>query len=96
MKYEFPFRYPHTREELDANGWQQVGGSDYWEALEIVPPVRQSRFAFMQGEPLSHLRDTGEAVYMTYVNVAGRYYRKPCTLSSFNYHRYAEEIRATR
>lgn len=96
MKHEFPFLYPHTAEELDANGWQQVDEETYWEALEIVPPVRLCRIAFMQGEPLSHLRDTGEAVYMTYVTVAGRYYRKPCALSSFNYHRYAEEIRATR
>jgi hypothetical protein len=70
---------------MDANPseWIPTTEKMYWEMLEVLPPRKQSRSAFLVGEAT---RDNSEGypVYSCFKRVGDSFYAKNMTLDQFN------------
>jgi hypothetical protein len=71
--------------------WKQATKEDYWHMLECLPPIRMAGNAFMVGECMTFSKDG--AIYDLFIEINGRYYRRPALLSSWNSAEYMKEIR---
>jgi hypothetical protein len=61
--------------------WREVTKEHYWYALEVLPPIHQTRQGFLMGEPWKH--KYGEAVYLAFANLDDRYFARYCTLRTY-------------
>ena len=70
---------------MDANPdkWIPTTGKMYWEMLEVLPPRKQSRSAFLVGEATRHNAE-GYPVYSCFKRVGDSFYAKNMTLDQFN------------
>jgi hypothetical protein len=70
---------------MDANPseWIPTTEKMYWEMLEVLPPRKQSRSAFLVGEAT---RDNAEGypVYSCFKRVGDSFYAKNMTVEQFN------------
>jgi len=70
---------------MDANPdqWIPTTESMYWEMLEVLPPRKQFRGAFLVGEASNH-NSEGYPVYSCFNRIGDDFYAKSMTLSQFN------------
>ncbi len=80
-----------TAEELK-NEWQEETEERYNDMLEVLPPIRWKRSAFMVGECLTHTE--AGALYSAHMEIDGRYFHRPAPLHGFSPAEYTREIRA--
>jgi hypothetical protein len=70
---------------MDANPTEWIPTTEkmYWEMLEVLPPRKQSRSAFLVGEAT---RDNAEGypVYSCFKRVGDSFYAKNMTVEQFN------------
>lgn len=63
--------------------WIRTTEQMYWNQLEVLPPRRQTRTAFLVGEARSH-DDNGKAIYAAFKEEGGRHYARHLTLAQFD------------
>ena len=70
---------------MDANPeqWIPTTESMYWEMMEVLPPRKQSRSAFLVGEATYHNAE-GYPVYSCFKRVGDDFYAKNMTFDQFN------------
>lgn len=73
------------RQQLTPIEWQQTDEESYMEMLECVPPARMAGGAFLMGEPMDHLANTGESRYEMFRKAGGKYLvsGRPVTVAEF-------------
>lgn len=74
--------YPHTPAELDAQLWEEITESRYYELLNCVPPRLYGPGSFVVGKEFCCLID-GTSVWQTCAQCDGKYYTRPNTLARF-------------
>ena len=69
---------------MDANPTEWIPTTEkmYWEMLEVLPPRKQSRSAFLVGEATRHNAE-GYPVYSCFKRVGDSFYAKSMTLDQF-------------
>jgi hypothetical protein len=69
---------------MDANPTEWIPTTEkmYWEMLEVLPPRKQSRSAFLVGEATRHNAE-GYPVYSCFKRVGDSFYAKSMTLEQF-------------
>ena len=72
--------------------WEEESEGQYYEMLEVLPPICMKEGAFMVGECITHSQYG--ALYDAHVLVDGRYFWRPAPLQSFSPTTYKREIRA--
>ena len=83
-------QYPHNREQLLENNWQEITIEDYDELFGCLPPLRMGGGAFLVGEPLTSI-DTGELVYTACVQIFKRCFSRPEISEDWNPQRYKKQ-----
>jgi hypothetical protein len=70
---------------MDANPTEWIPTTEkmYWEMLEVLPPRKQSRSAFLVGEATRHNLE-GYPVYSCFKRVGDSFYAKNMTVEQFN------------
>ncbi len=80
-----PLKWQALWDAMDTNPDQWIPTTEkmYWEMLEVLPPRKQSRSAFLVGEAT---RDNAEGypVYSCFKRVGDSFYAKNMTVEQFN------------
>jgi hypothetical protein len=80
-----PLEWQALWDAMDTNPDQWIPTTEkmYWEMLEVLPPRKQSRSAFLVGEAT---RDNAEGypVYSCFKRVGDSFYAKNMTVEQFN------------
>lgn len=63
--------------------WIETTEKMYWNMLEVVPPRRQTRMAFLLGEA-NHTNEEGKEVYAAFKQQGDRYYARYMTVAEFD------------
>ena len=61
--------------ELKVEVGQVVEPDVFWELCEALPPHKWKHGVFQPGEPHDHDWDTGKALYRTFEQMGGDYYK---------------------
>ena len=61
--------------------WVEVSEGFYWQALEVLPPIKFNGRRFMVGEPWLH-NEKG-AVHAGFVQIGERYFARNCNVVDF-------------
>jgi len=64
--------------------WIPTTEKMYWDMLECVPPRKQSRNAFLVGEPLRH-NENGEAVHACFRQLGDEFHARNLTVKQFDF-----------
>ena len=80
-----PLEWQALWDAMDANPneWIPTTENMYWEMLEVLPPRKQSRGAFLVGEASSHNAE-GYPVYSCFKRVGDSFFAKSMTFDQFN------------
>lgn len=66
------------------DNWHHTTADMYNDMLEILPPVRWRAGSFLVGEPYSHDRRTGEAIYACFQKRPSGYWARYMTTRVFD------------
>jgi hypothetical protein len=79
-----PLEWQPLWDAMDANPTEWIPTTEkmYWEMLEVLPPRKQSRSAFLVGEATRH-NSEGYPVYSCFKRVGDSFYAKSMTLDQF-------------
>lgn len=90
---KFKHEYPKTPQEIEENGWVNITTDDYYDLLEVLPPIRFEYDGFMVGEPVCHTL-TGNVVYLAVIfePVYRQFWAKLVEGHTFNVEKFQQEI----
>ena len=90
-KNRWPYPFINNKHKRGDYSWHETNERIYWDQLEVLPPARMERNAFMVGEPWNF--DGEGSIYAAFVEIDNRYFCKNDYLKSLNPERYNQEIK---
>lgn len=78
---EWAYRQMDENWDAGRDVWVEVSEGFYWQALEVLPPIKYDGRRFMVGEPLTH-NERG-AVHAGFTKIGERYFARTCNVVDF-------------